>query len=325
MDVSPDDQGDAGPSASRDPAPPPPSDRDEQGHWFAGRDVDVLFYRVNRRSETLFQPPADILDHLRLVLEHPRTVETGRRHKRQWRIGNKNFDSSAGVLTGMIGWARSGDALNSAWDEESQSWIDVIVPSDISAVAPFAFSADRRFVGVLKHSSFTERNIAAVLSDLLNQGEQNLPTPYTVWDVEPVGDERDFYGWVDATDQVTAVELVFKRPNPDAEEAFQSLFQRLDEHRAKQIKETITARDADEGLNKEALRTEPTTRSFISAAMSAFGYIVGFGVIRSKRVKYDQRTHVARERLGNVAPSWDGATEEVLGAVRRAERRRRGG
>ena len=36
------------------------------------------------------------------------TVETGRRFKRQWRIGNKVLNRDAGTFTDMLGWARSG-------------------------------------------------------------------------------------------------------------------------------------------------------------------------------------------------------------------------
>jgi hypothetical protein len=62
---------------------------------------------------------------------------------------------------------------------------------------------------------------------------------------------------------------------------------------------------------------------FIAAAMAAFGYVVGNGVSRGQRVRYDQRTHAARERLENVSSTWDAAAEEVLGAVRRLVARRR--
>lgn len=84
-------------------------------HWFAGGDVDTLFYRINRRppitGETLFAPPSNVIDHLKEVLAVPAVVETGRRFKRDWRIGNKVFDDRAGTLTGMIGWTRSAAAL----------------------------------------------------------------------------------------------------------------------------------------------------------------------------------------------------------------------
>jgi hypothetical protein len=62
---------------------------------------------------------------------------------------------------------------------------------------------------------------------------------------------------------------------------------------------------------------------FIAAAMAAFGYVVGLRFLRGRQVKYDQRRQVARERIENVPASWDGATEEVFEAIRRARARRR--
>jgi hypothetical protein len=296
-------------------------------HWFAGRDVDTLFYKVNRRppitGETLFTQPPSVLDHLEEVLSFPVVVESGRRFRREWRIGNKEFNHQAGTLTGMIGWTRSGAALASAWDEDHRSWVDRIVPDDVSAVAPFAFTADGRFLGVLRHSSFSEKTLPTVFRDILNRGERARVAPTTDWDVEPVGDEQEFYDWVASTDRVLKVEFVFKRPNPDAEREFEALFARMDELEARQIRESIRALDNDRGLNKQALRSEPTSRMFIAAAMAAFGYVVGNGVSRGRRVRYDQRTHAAREHLENVSVTWDAATEEVLGAVRRLVVRRR--
>jgi hypothetical protein len=310
----------------------PPSDRgistDVPGqHWFAGKDVDTLLYRINRRpparGETLMGQPDDLLGHLEEVLRLAHgTVETGRRFKRQWRIGNKTFDREAGTFTGMIGWARSGAAWSSFWDEEQQAWVDRIVPSDVSAVAPFAFIVNGRYLGVLRHSSFSEITVANVFREFLNRGEQARSFPTTDWDVEPVGDEQDFYGWVAEMDRVLSVTLVFKRPNPDAEREFEDLFKRLDALQAEQIREEISSGDSDRGLSKQALRTEPGTRAFIVAAMAAFGYLTGKGVIRGRRVRYDQRTRAARERIENVSATWDGATEEVIRAVRRAKERR---
>ena len=50
--------------------------------WFAGKDVDTLLYRINRRTpvtgETLFPQPDSVLRHLREVLSVSVSVETGR-------------------------------------------------------------------------------------------------------------------------------------------------------------------------------------------------------------------------------------------------------
>jgi hypothetical protein len=297
-------------------------------HWWAGKDVDALIYRINRRppaaGETLFGQPENLLGHLEEVLNLAHgTVETGRRFKRQWRIGNKVFDHEAGTFTGIVGWARSGTAWSSFWDEDAEAWVDRQVAADVSSVGPFAFIVDGRFLGVLRHSSFAEITVASVFKEFLNRGEQARTLPTTVWDVEPVGDEQQFYDWVASTDRLDSVELVFKRPNPDAEREFEDLFARLDALRAAQIREVISSDKGDRGLDKEALRTEGQTRAFIVAAMAAFGYIVGKGIVRGRRAVWDQRRRGARERIENVGATRETATEEVVEAVRRARDRRR--
>jgi len=295
--------------------------------WFAGKDVDTLLYRINRRTpvtgETLFTQPVDVLNHLEQVLAVSVSYETGRAHKRLWHIGNKIFDHRAGTLTGRVGWTRPTEVQAPVWDDERQEWADRVLAGDVTVVAPFAFDADRRYLGVMRHSSFSETTIAEVFREILNLGERRRPEPSTDWDVEPVGDAEEFYQWVASADRVVSVDLVFKRPNPDAEREFEQLFARQNELRARYIKESIAAQDNERGLSKQALRREPVTRSFIMAAMAAFGYIVGRGYRAGRKVTYDQRRRAARERIENVGPSWDGATEEVLGAVRRAEARRR--
>lgn len=296
--------------------------------WFAGKTVDVLLYKINRRppgtEAFLVDPPQDVIEHLMIVLDLARTVESGRRYKRTWRIGNKSFNREKGEVSGRLGWSRAEDALSSSWDEADQAWVEQLVASDTVATAPFVFVADGRFLGVLKHSSFSETTVSAVFRDFLNDGERARDVPTTDWDVEPIGDEEEFYEWLSDADRVTSVDFVFKRPNPDAEREFEELFARLDELEARQIRETVVARDQARGLNKQALRTEPVSRSFIAAAMAAFGYVVGRGFIGNRKVKYDQRKHGARERLENVSGSWDGALDEVRGAVYRAQEKRRG-
>jgi hypothetical protein len=298
--------------------------------WFAGKEVDVLFFKINRRppitGETLFPPPSNILTHLAEVLARPVEIETGRAHKRLWHIGNKIFNYEAGVLTGRVGWSRSTQVVASVWNEEEQAWEDAEVPGDVSAIAPFAFVADGRYLGILRHSSFSETALATVFRDALNRGESRRSSPSTDWDVEPVGDEQGFYEWVASTDRLLKVEFVFKRPNPDAEREFEDLFERMDALAARQIRESITAQDDERGLNKQALRNEPISRSFIAAAMAAFGYVIGRGIVSGRRATYDQRRQAAHQRLENVSASWQDATEEVLRAVGRArDRRQQGG
>jgi len=303
-------------------------------HWFAGRDVQVLLFRINRRPyagpETLFDdlfvPPTSVLDHLEEVLRDPRPVDSGRRYKRTWRIGNKRFDHRLGLFTGMIGWARSEISVGNVFNEVTDEWVDRFTSSDITAVAPFAFRADGRYLGILKHSSFEEKTLAHVFQEFLQRGERSRPSFATDWAVEPVGDEQEFIDWMNSVDSVQSVEFIFRRPNPDAEREFEDLFQRLDALEASQIKEVIAARDAERGLNRENLQRDPSSRGFIAAAMVAFGYLVGRGTLDGGKVKYDQRERAAREEIQNVSPSWEGATAEVARAVARwLDRRQRSG
>jgi len=309
-----------------DPAAAQGTDEPTQ-RWFAGKDVDTLIYRINRRAPAggpiFFSPPPSVLTHLEQVLSASTTYETGRQPRRQWHIGNKVFNHTDGTLTGRVGWTRETQVNTPEWDEARQEWADRYVTGDTTIIAPFAFIADGRYLGVLHSSTFTEKSIAAVFRQILNRGENRRAEPSTEWDVEPIGDEREFYDWVAATDRVLGVEFVFKRPNPDAEREFEQLFARMDELEARQIRELIAAQNEARGLNKEALRHEPVTRMFVTAAMAAFGYVVGKGITRGRRTQYDQRSRVARERIENVAPSWEGATEEVLDAVLSARARRR--
>jgi len=311
------------------PAKPSLAEGTEQPtqRWFADKDVDTLLYRVNRRvpaaGPTLFSQPENVLEHMEQVLAVSVPYETGRRHRRLWHIGNKRFDHAAGTLTGRVGWTRSTETFTPVWDDERQEWADRIIPGDVTVVAPFAFTDDGRYLGVLRSSTFSETTVADVFRHILNAGEARRVESSTEWDVEPIGDLQGFYDWVDSTDRVVGVEFVFKRPNPDAEREFEQLFARLDELEASQIRESITAGDDRRGLSKGALRREPISVMFIAAAMAAFGYLKGRGVLGGRRVTYDQRSQVARERIENVPASWDGATEEVLEAVRRARASRR--
>lgn len=305
------------------------SGEEESGHWFAGRELPVLVYKVNRRpmggDPQLFEPPPDVLDHLLGTLRRVRQpVRSGRRFRREWRIGNLAQDSNEGSLTGMIGWSRSGEVLSNVWDEETQEWTDVVVPNELSGVAPFAFLREERLLGVLKHPSFEERTIQWVLTEMLVRGERQSNLPTVNWAVEPVGDPREFEQWLNEAETVAELKFVFERPNPDAEDAFEELFARLDRLEAEKIRETITARDKQAGLNKEGLRADRTTQAFITAAMAAFGFVVGTAYRGTRKVVYDQRSQALREPIQSVAPDWPSATEQVTEAVRRVIRRRRG-
>lgn len=291
-------------------------------HWFAKPSVDLLFYRVNRRpiyaDPTFFEPDEDLLAHLERVLAHAAPGFSGRKNRREWRLGSLSFDPAAGTFTGRLGWARSGAAFGQSWDATSHEWIERVVAKEDSAVAPVAFVLAGRMLGVLKHPSFgtTERVLHEVLSQILNGGEQQEDVPTTAWHVEPLGDTGQFYAWLEGVDRLMLLRLVFERPNPDGEEEFQALFERLDAYEAEQITEEIRARDKDVGLKKEAVRSDPTTRGFLKAALDhAFGRVWAKGFKAGRETVYDQRAKVLRQSVDFVGDDWETATRNVLGAV----------
>jgi len=237
------------------PSRPKPSDREADEHWFSGKDLEVLVYKINRRplgDPMLFEPPRDFLAHVTQVMSGDLVAKSGRSFQREWRIGN--LSRSDGVITGMLGWSRSGETLSNIYEAHTKTWRDTVVPNDVAAVAPFTVLADSRYFGVLRHTSFDEKTVAKVFAELLNRGEGALPAPTTAWSVDPVGDRQHFDEWLRSVDRVDEMKFIFKRPNPDAEAGFQFLFERLDKLGAGQIVDRVTPRDKEAGLNKGGIR-----------------------------------------------------------------------
>lgn len=300
-------------------------------HWFSDRDVDVLLYKINRRvldRGTLFEErhreaqPRDPLEHVQVNLADFRpSAESGRRHKREWQVGN--LERVGDVLVGRLGWQRSGQTLATVFDEASQTWVDREVAGDVSGVSAFALVGDGRLLGVMRHPTFAGKTIAKVFTELLNNAERQRREPTTDFDVEPVGDSQTFFAWLDDVDLVTQVEFTFKRPNPDAEESFQELFDRQEAYGADELRETIKSAGSNHGLHKGAFREDPVAAMFLAAAMAAYGYVKARGRRRGKQANFDQRANVARESLVDVGDSWDSATEAVVEAVRRRRATRR--
>ncbi|MFS0866049.1 hypothetical protein AB3M83_01785 [Microbacterium sp. 179-B 1A2 NHS] len=186
-------------------------------------------------------------------------------------------------------------------------------------MSPVAFHARSRVLGILKHPSFTtEPVLAKVLTHILNEGEMSQALPTTEWSVEPLGDVSEFYGWLKKVDELHVLRTVFKRPNPDAEESFQELFDRLEALHADQIRQELRASDKSAGLNKKAIESDEQTQGFLTAALQfAFGHVWAKGRKRGKVVRYDQRRQVLRASVEDVGGTWDDAAETVLRAVER--------
>ena len=122
---------------------------------------------------------------------------------------------------------------------------------------------------------------------------------------------------------MTKVEFTFKRPNPDAEESFQELFERQSAYQADEIRETIKSSGPEQGLNKGAFHTDKVAQMFLAAAMAAYGFVTASGQRNNKQARFDQRANVAREAIGGVGVSWDDATEAVVRATRQGRTRRK--
>lgn len=289
-------------------------------HWFSDTNCEILLYKINRRPITsdpsLFEPDPDLPSHLKRVLSENVEVVSGHNPQRTWRLGNIEYLPQSQNFTAVIGWERSTQTIGQSWDPAQRVWADQIVNREDSAVAPIAFRLRGRILGVLKHPSFTtETTLDRVLTKILNQGENSSAFPTTAWKVEPIGDEADFLTWLNEIQNLDRLSLHFERPNPDAEEDFQKLFDRLDTLNAKSFKEEITSRPGSDGLSIEEVKKDKGIRAYISAAMSAFGRISAKGRIDDQTVKYDQRQRVKKLRIEIKGNSLIEAGEQTLQAL----------
>ncbi|MCU1482931.1 MAG: hypothetical protein JWQ19_3717 [Subtercola sp.] len=314
-------------SQQREEASPPVASA-EEGLWFSHspNPIDVQIFKINRRpirSATLstFEPPEDVIEHFKAALAGSLTATSGRRFRRQWRIGNLQFDPDGSYSTGRIGWTRLDKELADTWDEETKSFREHLVDVESSAVAPFAFLRAGELLGVLRHPSFTtDETINRVFEQLLNKGELSLESPSASWHVDPVGDHEEFQAWLDEMEQVLSITLRIERPNPDGADEFEAIERRLDALDAQYISETVKALDETVGLNKAGLSSDTTIRGLIGAAMRSYGFVTARGRKNGRQRKYDQRKEQLRKPIDNVGADWDTATDNVLKAVRSAGR-----
>lgn len=300
---------------------------DEGEPWFAGKDVEVMVYKINRRplsgDPQLFRRP-ELLEHLETVLSGGHFAITGRRFQRRWRTGDRRVEGDA--MTGLIGWSREGQVQpGHSYDEATESWLPEAHVESHSAVAPFAVIREGHYIGVLRHPTFQADSVAAALQALLNLGETLRTIPTTDWMVEPVGNEPEFLDWLTRVDRITEVRFVFRRPNPDGEDRFQHLFDRMDRMHADQIEQSVKQHNPDAGLDRDALMDDPEIQEFLAAAMEAFGYVAGEGYVRGKRTAYNQQDRVLKEPVENLDGDWDRARSVVTSVLRRIAGRRRDG
>lgn len=281
--------------------------------WFSGREGTVLLYRINRRplaQLTLWsEQPESVLDHVVEVLRFGDEVVTGRRHQRTWRLGNRNIDDRRGVLTGQVGWQATGTEAADRYDDQRLEWVDVVGERGRTARAPFAFDADTRVLGVLRHPSFGETVLPKVFTTLLNRGESDRSARSTDWEVEPIGDPSSFREWLRSTDVVERVQLVAKLPNPEGLEDFGQVWQRMEAHKAKVIREIMEAANPTVGLVD--LERDDVVAAYLAMGERAFGYVTATGVRDGRSTRFDQRAKVARRQTRQLPSSWS----EVLAVL----------
>ncbi|MCW0215815.1 MAG: hypothetical protein OJJ54_20880 [Pseudonocardia sp.] len=296
--------------------------------WFSGRPGTILLYRVNRRplaQASLFsgQQPEDVFDHLVEVLLFGQEVETGRRSKRYWRLGNRGIREGERVLTGQIGWQSTAPEAADRYDPSAMEWSDSLGERGRTARAPFAFEADGRTLAVLKHPSFSERTIPHVFRELLQDGERARDGGATTdWDVEPLLDAEDFRGWLQSVDVVDRVQFTAKLPNPDGLEEFGQVWDRMDQHRAKLLREIMEGADPDVGL--VGLEQDRVVNNYIAMSENAFGYVKADGRRDGHRTRFDQQSAVARRQTEDLPSSWGEVIDVVVGFARERRRQQRG-
>lgn len=264
----------------------------------------------------------DVAKHARAVLALSDSAELGRRHKRLWRVGNLDSGPNDEWFTGRLGAQSAGSKTEFGWNDEDKSWDQEVRPTDHSVVTPFAFLRDGRVVAVMRHPEIKEGTAAAVLTELLNQGERLSGVSGTDWSVDPILAEEEFDRWVNSVDRVVKVKFVFKRPNPDKADDLEILSDRLDALNAEYIAEEVKAKDSRIGLDKDGLNNDTEFRKLKSAAVRSWAFITAFGYLNNKKIRFSQNSAVARETAHSVGPTWQDAQMATLEAARRGRSER---
>jgi hypothetical protein len=305
--------------------------RQDDGSSAEPRHGTVFLFKVNRRPRTdpiqpeLFDPKdgwPDHFDHVLRDLQFGPATKTGRRHQREWRLGNRVVDEAGLVLTGQIGWKASRTHATGDYDEDRLRWIDTEEVSTDGPHEPFVYDGQTQLLGVLRHPSFRPQTLATAFRDLLRMGEAKSPLGVE-WDVESILDPQRFYEWLAATTAVRRVTVVIKLPNPDNLDPMEHLIDRMNTMRAKQLTEEVEARDPDRGL--ENVASDPVIREAVALGEQGYGHVRAFGRTGSRERRYDQRQQLAREEIYGLPADPDA----ILAAVKRAvmsrrERRPRG-
>ena len=296
--------------------------------WFAGKNVDVYLYRVNRRPLEVNAPvmfpkfSPNVMEHAYRVLDLSTSVtDGGNKRRREWKIGNLETDPSFEALTGRLGTTKEGSVVDHVFDEETKQWNDVARLQEDTTLTPFALLSDMRVLAIAAHPKISEVAAPRIFEKLLNNGEGKLPVPTTKWAVEPILDDRGFEDWIRQVDRVTKVKFVFKRPNPDGAEDIQEMMDRLLLLKAESISEEVKAADGEVGLDKDELSRDPLMRKLRAAAVRSFAQVTARGYDRGALVRYKQKKSVARTSIGSASASWDEMGPLMVAAAKKGKRK----
>ena len=292
---------------------------DRETPWFAGRAGRVLAYRVNRRplpEDNLFAEPGlpeDVFEHFARVLAPGYPVVTGTRYQRRWLVGNLEVDSVDRTIVGRIGWEPLRKAFVQRWSTDAKGWLETPADPSDGEVMPFAFDGETRLLGVLRAPDSDPSTIATVFDTVLNDNERQLLERTTDWSVEPLLDRETFLTWLDKTEVVRSVTFTAQLPNPEPDEAFNDLFQRMQQRRATHLSETMRS-------NSEAgLRAVTEDRHFAQAMTMAergFAELRGEGVREGHRTSFNQREAVASEEVEDLPATYAGAAAMLRDLVK---------
>ncbi|GAB2443281.1 hypothetical protein GCM10027187_02350 [Streptosporangium sandarakinum] len=108
-------------------------------------------------------------------------------------------------------------------------------------------------------------------------------------------------------------------PNPDGLDEFGSVWQEMERHKARLLKQIMEAADEREGLID--IEEDERVKAHIAMSANGFGYITAKGIRNGRETKYDQREKVARETTEELGPNWIETAQEVLEVVRRRHAR----
>jgi hypothetical protein len=133
----------------------------------------------------------------------------------------------------------------------------------------------------------------------------------------------DFLEWLRSAESVQKVTFAAKLPNPDGEREFEPVWSRLQERRAKALREIMEARDPDRGL--DGVDRDEIARAFIAMAARGYGYVTGLRKNQNRIETYDQRNKGRRRYIGPLPGTWSELILLIIAFLQEDREDREGG